>query len=305
VTRATCARTRLGETRRMRIASVALLVTLAAGCSARPAPAAPVQAAATPEDAFTQRVRERFRAAGVAAEVSAPLTLRLIVSGRAPDDAPEINLDRVFRVCHQEPERCGASLDELVASTKTVLKGAAEVDASKLFVVVRGRDYVDYVKQHTDELLAEPEPLAGDLIVLYMIDLPTMARVALKSDLAALHMNRDAAIARARQNTAARLGTVADAIKPIAENQLGYVTKDFYESSLLLQREEWDRVAKSQPGTLVVAVPAVNLLFYKWVTYEQQLTALRTITADAAKKVESPLSTTLLRWNGKGWEVVP
>ncbi len=216
-----------------------------------------------------------------------------------------VNLDRVYGVCTNDPPSCEQNLAELTRAIQDATR-VAPMDAGMLRVAVRTHEYVTYVTGAQGALLAPAQPIAGDLEAIVMVDEPSRARPASAGDLVSLGLDRDAAHARAWQNTLAASGSVAKLAQPTGEGSLRSLDSGgYYESSLLLDTAGWAEVAKRQPGTLFVSVPAADTLLYKWVTTEKDAQAFRLITGEVAKKSHTPLSATVLKWNGSGWEVAP
>jgi hypothetical protein len=303
-----------------RFLGFALLV--ASACShtqatqvAAPAAAPPTAGAAAPAgpsgdrldassaQAFTASVAARLHREGFDVRIKSELTLGILFQGADL----QLNLDRVFGVCVNDPPSCEPGLAEIVDRLHTALR-VAPVEASMLRVAVRRRDYVDYLTSQAGAagaawLASPPVAVGGDLEAILMIDEPDRARPAQAGDLEGLALDPAGARARAEANTRDLVGKVVDRVKAIGDDEVGALgPASYYESSLLLDTAGWAEVAKRQPGTLVASVPAADLLLYKWITKPEQAAAFATITEQAARTAHTPLSATVLKWNGGGWE---
>jgi hypothetical protein len=94
---------------------------------------------------------------------------------------------------------------------------------------------------------------------------------------------------------------VAKAAKPA---EIGQIVGDSYEPSRLVLHEEWAPLAAAQNGTLIVAVPATDAVFYIGEDTPAAIDALRTLARNVFSRAPNRLTETLLRWSDAGWEVV-
>lgn len=86
--------------------------------------------------------------------------------------------------------------------------------------------------------------------------------------------------------------------------EIGQLVGDCYEPSRLVLHDHWAPLAAAQNGTLIVAAPATDAVFYIGEDAPVALDALRTVVRNVIRRAPNRLSETLLRWNDGGWEVV-
>ena len=276
-------------------------------------PAAPPAAAAAPagidtssKQAFTEAVAARLRSRGLVVTVKSELLLGIADGG----NETTMNLGLNWTVCTDDVHECQGDLAKMIEMIP-LLGQLPPVDPATLEAAIRTVGHVQEMTGHGQapfglDLLAPAQVVGADLEMIVLVDEAGRARPALTGDLKALGLTRDAVVARALKNVHERIGSVVDLVKPTRDGALGSLqTGEFYESSLLLDTAGWAKVARRQPGTLLVSVPAVDTLLYKWATDPKDIEAFRAITGAFASKAQSPLSKSILRWNGTGWEAQP
>lgn len=139
------------------IGPLSLLCLSLACCSAAPA-----------EDRFARDMAQRFRDAkpGVSVTIDPrdALTLRVTMPGREP---MTVMLDHLRHVCsHSTPADCASTKTEFVENT-LALPPKPQFNRSQLRVVIRGKDYVDYVKSTmAGERLPVMHPVGEDLFAI-------------------------------------------------------------------------------------------------------------------------------------------
>jgi hypothetical protein len=280
-----------------------LLVSVLAAL-ALPALAAPGDVP-TDEAGFTAYVAQRLRKAVGDAPVSVrePLTLSV-----GPLQA---NLDRVFRFCRSGAEGCAAEVDRYVAVVAATLAerstSAPRVEKASLRVVLREAGAVK-VAQGTfgpGSPALQRRPFAGSLVELVVVDTPQTVRYVDERALAELKITRDELFALARGNTGAGLRPLGEVARPVQHGQLGTITGSVYEVSRIALHDEWAPLARAQGGTLLVALPATDLVLYASERTPLAVDALRTIARQILGDASHPLSDMVLEWTPEGWVVVP
>jgi len=182
----------------------------------------------------------------------------------------------------------------------------APVEKAAIRVIVRGTYYVDYIRKIG---AIKPEaggifrPLAGDLWLICVADLPSAVRPLRQDDIAKLALTEDQAIALGKQNTEAALAPLAEKTHAAPQMGIAYAIGDFYDSSRILLHDDWAELSKKMDGHLMVAVPATDLVVYGDGTTPAEVEALHDFVVLAAGKAPRPLSATLLLWTPAGWEV--
>ncbi len=99
-------------------------------------------------------------------------------------------------------------------------------------------------------------PLAGELWIVGVTDLPTAIRMLKPDDLQALSIDVDQALAKAQDNTRLDLKkSIADLQRAATTDRVIGLTGNSYMSSLLAFDDVWTNVAKSMDGHLVAMAP--------------------------------------------------
>jgi hypothetical protein len=266
------------------------------------------------EAAFTRAVQPRVQQAvgsRSAARIAGPLSL---VVERPGEGRNEVNLDRMYRFCRADPDRCEPAVENFVASLAEFPPNAqppGTLGAEALRLVVRPSAYVAQLRQ---ELGRTPEgapvvaPLVGRLELVVVLDLPRSVLVLSRGRAAELGLSDAQAIARARANTAAALRPVIEIARPlpIGDNEIAALSTDpFYESSRLADHAAWTLIARGARGRLLALAPDVGTVLYLDSAQPGALQALVDLGADLARRAERPLPLEVLAWAPGGWQSVP
>ena len=250
--------------------------------------------------AFTERVAALLRAqlGADAVRVSEPLTLKI--------GDVQANLDRVNAFCRANAAGCDAELDRYVQAVVDMHRSAALPPSREaLRVVVRTTAFADGAAgTPSGKAGFLRRPLAEGLVALVMLDSPRSARLVGEADCQALGLTPDEAFAQGAANLRRQLKPLAQAAKAVAPGAFGTLEGDFYESGRVLLHDDWAPLARAQKGTLVVALPAKNLLIYSADDSPAGWDALRMLSRDVARRSPGPLSDVLLRWTPEGWQAV-
>lgn len=76
-----------------------------------------------------------------------------------------------------------------------------------------------------------------------------------------------------------------------------------HEASLLLFDELWEGIAEDIAGEIVASVPARAMLVFTGTAVPGGVERVRAIAEKAVSTGPHPISSTLLRWTGGGWDV--
>jgi len=271
----------------------------------------PVLAGTAPkgEAAFTTWMAKRLQAQIPTArvDVDSPLTLKL----RQPDgeELLQANLDRVYDFCTRAAAQCEDAANDYVATVAEHLqrqKKEEAIEASMVRVVVRTRDYVETVRKQMaagkGQLLARP--LAGDLMMVAVLDFPRSIRLATEADAKALKLKESEVFELGIKNLRTELQPLAEHPQPTAPQSFAFLDDSAYESSRLALHAEWQPIAEQLGGNLIVAVPAANVLLYGRGDSKMAADVLRRTAMRAAEDADRPLSNAVFRWTKQGWEVV-
>lgn len=140
-------------------------------------------------------------------------------------------------------------------------------------------------------------PFAGDLMTVYVVDLPDRVRTMNEHDREALHLDADGLDALARKNLQAAypaVHMVAVDRSPILTNEAA----DDYDAALLALPSLWKPLAE-RLGSLVVAVPARNRVL---ASKKEDVDKLKAATDEAYAREDHNLSRTLFEWSPSGWK---
>ena len=105
-------------------------------------------------------------------------------------------------------------------------------------------------------------------------------------------------------NLRARLKPLVQVAKVVHPGQIGYLEGDVYHSSQLALHDSWSPLATAQGGKLIVAAPERDTVLYVAEDVPAAIKALRTLTQNVMSRSPRPLSSELLRWTPKHWELV-
>lgn len=140
-------------------------------------------------------------------------------------------------------------------------------------------------------------PFAGDLMTVYVVDMPDRVRTMNERDREALHLDGDGLDALARKNLQAAYPAVhmiAVDGSPVLTNEAG----DDYDAALLALPSLWKPLAE-QLGSLVVSVPARNRVL---ASKKDDVDRLKVATDEAYAHENHHLSRTLFEWSPAGWK---
>jgi len=252
------------------------------------------------QEAFTRTVATRIteRVAGANVKVAESLLLKVQIRG---GDALDVSLDRIWHFCVETPARCDAEVGLLEGALRDST-AKETLTADMLAVVVRNSEYVESIRQRKASIVVEP--LAGDLFILYMVDVGSRARGAGEDDFAKLGLNRAAATKLARENTARKLGLLSTRVHRGTEPVACVARGNFYESSALVETEAWAQLPKTD-APLLASAPSADALCYAWKSDETTIALFRKTTAALFQAASRPVSRTVLRWTGSGWRPLP
>jgi len=260
----------------------------------------------TDESGFTTAMANRFFKALPQTEIKITGPLTLDVGN--PPDTHQVRLGNVWNYCQRAPANCESEADGFVTKLMSIWREEdASVEKSAIRVIVRGAYYVDDLRKigaTKPEARGIFRPVAGDLWLICVADLPHAVRPLRQDDLAKLGLTEDQAIALGEQNTEASLPRLAEEVREGPEMGVAYALGNFYDSSRLLLHEDWGELSGKMNGHLMVAVPATDLVVFGDGSTPAGIEALHAFVQFAVAKAPRPVSDTLLHWTPTGWEVV-
>jgi hypothetical protein len=271
--------------------------------------AAQTTAGEVPLDAagFTGFVAQAYGKALPEARIRVLAPLRIDIVQRA--SANVAMLDKTWQRCQQVPADCDAAVAERVATDATTIRAVTvPFGPASLRAVIRPAADVTLMQDVSgiDASLAPvAKLLAGDLWIVCVKETPGGVVSLRLRDLAPLKLDPEQALALALQNLQAMLEPLADFTPRIARGGIRHMRGTYYESSRLLLSEQWASLARQLPGGLYVAVPAAEVVLVTDTPLHGAASVMQTEAHAVIRTAQHPISETVLRWSGTGWEVAP
>ena len=260
---------------------------------------APVAAAGAPDErAFTAEMLRRLRAALPTASIEAapdePLTLR---SKTKDGEDAQYNLHRIYGFCVQaEPADCDAVKAEYVQKLAVI---PPKPTAASLRIIVRDREYVDYVR--TQNTGAFVKPIGDDLFTLLASDSPDQIAVVGESMLKELALSPAEAWDRARVQTRKALPALP-APEQLASSAVAYEGEE-YQGSLLADLEGWARISASVGPDLFVTVVSDQFVMAAKMPDGAGLDAFRQTVAEDCAAQPRCISPNIYRFRNGRWAI--
>lgn len=254
------------------------------------------------QTAFTAYVADKMRQelGSVPVAVKSPLTLLV--------GELQGNLDRIFSFCKSNEQRCASEVERYVKGVAQVAKERnAPLDKSAVRLVIRSSEYVKRAQASlgSDGPSLQAKRFVEGLDVVPVLDTPRAVRPLDNRDLKALNLSQDELLDLGRSNVETNLKPLSEVAKPASSGQIGRVSGSVYDTSRVLLLPQWTKLAEAQGGTLLVSLPATDVLLYVSESTPAAIEAIRTFGHNVMSRAPNPLSATLLRWTPTGWEVVP
>lgn len=262
---------------------------------------AAAQGVPTDEAAFTDHVAGLLRKeiGDAPVIVASPLTIKF--------GELQANLDRIFAFCKRNADACPEEIDSYV-------KGAAQVHKERsapptreaVRIVLRTQEYVQAARASVSGQGTEiqPHPFVGGLVALPVLDSPRVLRMLGPKANAQLGLSAQEVYDLGMANLRKELKPLMEIAKVAGRGQIGQLVGDSFHPSRLLLPESWAPLAQAQGGTLIVAAPAADAVFYIGEDSPVAVDALRALVRNVMSRAPNRLSSVLLRWKESGWEVV-
>jgi hypothetical protein len=282
-----------------------ILLCLAAMLAAPAAAAAPP---VSPEQAFTAEMIARLR----------PLLPDTVLKPK-PDDPfailatggewkeAEINVQRIFALCQHAPAAdCERARQEFVAG---VTEKRAPPAASALRLIVRDKEYVDYIQQRyataPDEAAdaAVVEPIGDTLYAVLALDSPQSIELVGEKSLKALGLSRAEAWAQALKQTQAILPPLPKGSE-LATGARAYQDQP-YLGSLLLDLPAWREISRTAGPDLFVTVVSDSFVFVGTLAEGPKLEAFKRAVAEDCAEQPRCISPDLHRFRNGHWTASP
>jgi hypothetical protein len=276
-----------------RIAAAAVAATLSGTVAAQPVP--------TDEATFTEHVAGLLRkeVGDTSVVVASPLTIKI--------GELQANLDRIFAFCKRNADNCSAEIDRYVKGAAQVHKERSAPPAREAVrVVLRSTQYVQAAQSSVGGSGAEiqPRPFLDGLVALPVLDSPRALRMLGPKANEQLGLSAQEVYDLGIANLKKELKPLMEIAKVASRGQIGQIVGDSFHPSRILLNESWAPLAQAQGGTLIVAAPATDAVFYISEDTPVAIDALRALVRNVMSRAPNRLSNVLLRWKESGWEVV-
>lgn len=234
-------------------------------------------------------------------------TIRLTLEGKRTDgeSTGQMSLDRVYAFCTRNVQKCSAGLDQYAKGIgEAIRERDRPIDKSMVRIAVRSMEYVDRVKKQMGSGAA---PIYGRLIapglaLVPVLDYTRSVRFVGEKDILKLQVTEDEVFKLGEQNVRAALKPLSEVTPTPGPNSFGSITGEDYASSRVAFHDDWKLLSESLNGSLIVMMPAPNVLLYGDGSTSVGVEALRAFGRDLAKKSSRPLYQMVLRWTPSGWD---
>ena len=213
---------------------------------------------------FRQRVQELFQKH--LPEFIFELREPLILTGAGPngETTGDISLERIYGYCAANPHLAESAVAHFVNAAMEVINPAPITLRPDMIRLVVRREA--YVKDAIANMGPGPraaffQPIAADLVLVPVIDLPNSLRYLGDKDLMELNMTDEQAFEVGRKNFKKGSKPLSKVARVPPKRGLGYIQEE-YAPSRLAFHDEWASLAKKLKGKLVVMVPASDLLMF-------------------------------------------
>lgn len=256
----------------------------------------------TGQPEFTEYVAAKLKQelGSVPVSVKSPLTLSA--------GPLRISLDRIYGFCKSNSQDCSVEVEGYVKGASQVIKERnTPLDKTAVRLVVRSNEYIKRAQSSLgpDGPTLQSKPFVEGLVVVPVLDTPRAIRPLDNRDLTALKLSQDELLELGRTNLAANMKPLSEVANPAGAGQIGSVGGNVFDTSRVLLLSQWAPLAHSQGGTLLVSLPATDVLLYASESSAIAIDALRTLTRNVMSKAPNPLSAAVLKWTAGGWELVP
>jgi uncharacterized protein YtpQ (UPF0354 family) len=265
---------------------------------AQPEPPPPEASVDPTTDAtFTQGVLDILRHKDPRGAWKTPETLVL-----TNETAFVVNLERIRHVCSVRPETCRSALEHFTTEVLRIAASPNDSTAtrSQLVPIIRPASYLEQIPQNIRTATLS-EPVAADLVTIYVVDQGGAVRGASLDDLSRTGVVQAELAVEARKNLAAALPAPIPGTVCQNHSITVWATGNYFESSRLLLPELWNDIAAQSHGSLIAAVPAADALIIACNPSRVELDQLAAVVDRMWQNAERPLSHSLLEWTTAGW----
>lgn len=224
-----------------------------------------------------------------------PLEIEVTEDG---EETGYIYLNNLYGSVSADPAERLAEVQRFVAAIlQPSQETLSDADLGRILPVIRDTLFTEQVTPNQDDELVQLN-LAGDLVVLYVLDFPDRIQYLYASDLAALHQGAGDIHALAVDNLSAK----SDEIAISAAGSLFLIELDgTYESSTLLLDGFWQGIEDEFGAAPVVAIPTRDVLVFTSSADAQAVDLLQRTAARIVNSGGYPVSAQLYVRDGALW----
>lgn len=257
------------------------------------------------EEGFAKAAAERVQRELPSYEIKP--TIRLTLEGKRPDgeSTGQMSLDRVYAFCARNTRNCSAALDQYAKGIGEAIKERDRpIDKSMVRIAVRPAEAVDRIKKQMGPGTAVlyDRHMGGGLALVPVLDYSRSIRFVGEKDLPKLQVTEDEVFKLGESNVRGSVKPLSEVAPPPGPNSFGTIAGEDYASSRIAFHDDWKGLSERLNGSLIVMVPAPDVLLYGDGSTPVGVEALRTFGREMAKKSSRPLSLVVLRWTPSGWE---
>jgi hypothetical protein len=220
-----------------------------------------------------------------------------------------INLENLEISCRQAPTGCQEAIDRMVANTKALTLGTPETTTptrAQVRLTLKPAAWIaeanasirEQEPAHFVDNEVMTAPFAGDLVLSLAIDLPDGIMMANAKKLRDLGLDRDQAVALARQNLRAAYPSLS--YQSLDGGKVFVVAGDDYAAALMALPELWAPLAGEVEGDLIVGAPVRNRLYAAGSEATADMAGLRRLVA-GNQDGDHPVSALLFKWSPEGF----
>jgi hypothetical protein len=232
-------------------------------------------------------------------EEGEPLVIHIGQSGD-PDEA-YVNLHRIYGFCQNASEAdCTGVKDEFVRKITT---SPPEPRVESLMVMVRDKNYVDYLTEHLSEPGKEPllRRIGEDLFAILAFDAPETIAVANSETLETLDLTREAAWSLAEQRARNSLPRLPNG-QQVCRSAVAFQNFENL-GSLLADLQGWSQVSKEAGPDMIVTVVSDNLVLVGCMPDGTGLDEFKRTVAEDCAAQERCISPHIYRFRKGSWRI--
>ena len=219
----------------------------------------------------------------------------------------QVNLDRVYKFCVSNSQKCSAAIDQYIKSVIEVQQQQnMPIDVKSVMLILRSSDYINRAQAslHGEGTSIQMKPFVEGLVLVAALDTPRATRPLFERDAKKLNLTQDQLMDLGSENLTANLKPLSEKTKAVKSGQIGSITGSIFEVSRIALHSQWDELAKEQGGKLLLALPTTDVVLFISEDSPVAIDALRTLSINMATKAPNPLTPKIiLRWSSDDWKI--